>query len=84
MSKNKKQYICTICGHVGLSKKKVPGSLIIEVMLWLAFLLPGVIYSIWRMASAKEVCESCGNATLIPTDTPKGQELLNQQRPQQI
>lgn len=77
---NKKEFICTTCYKVGNSVKKTPGSIWIEIILWLFFLLPGVIYSVWRLMSKKEVCQSCGNPTLIPIDTPKGQELFRKHK----
>ena len=43
-----KQMICTKCGHVGKPKKKVKGSIFIEIILWLMLIVPGLIYSIWK------------------------------------
>lgn len=74
----KQQFICTACHHVGNRKKVTPGSFWIELFLWLFFVLPGVVYSLYRFLSKKEVCEACGNPTMIPTNTPKGQELLKE------
>jgi len=72
----KKQYICTTCKSVGTPKKVTPGSIWIEIILWVAFIFPGLLYSIWRLISKKEVCSQCGSSTLIPLDTPAGKELL--------
>jgi len=58
-------------------KKTMKGSFLIEVILWLTFIIPGVIYSIWRLANTPLVCPKCGKESLIPTDTPKGVELKN-------
>lgn len=71
----KKQYICTMCKSVGVPKQVTPGSIWIEILLWLLMIVPGLLYSIWRLISRKEVCSQCGNATLIPLDTPAGREL---------
>ena len=70
--------ICTKCGTVGMGKMFTPGSMFCELVLWLAFLLPGLIYSVWRLSSKKRVCESCGSADLIPVDSPAGQKLLKE------
>ena len=51
-----------------------------EVFCWLLFLLPGLIYSIWRLTSRYNACPKCKNASMIPLDTPKGQELLAKQQ----
>lgn len=62
---------------MGSPKTFTPGSIWIEIVLWLFFIVPGLCYSLWRLISRKEICQQCGSATLIPTDTPAGQELLN-------
>lgn len=62
--------LCTTCGHTGEPRSETPGSLLIEVILWLCFLIPGVIYTVWRHNRRHEVCSKCGSATLIPPDSP--------------
>jgi hypothetical protein len=47
---------CPNCGTIGKPKKKTKGSFAIEVLLWLCFLIPGLIYSLWRMTSKVPVC----------------------------
>lgn len=69
------QKICTNCHYVG--KGKAPGSFLIEVVLWLSFIVPGLIYSIWRFGQKKRICPLCGSSSMIPVDTPKGQELIS-------
>lgn len=73
--------VCTNCGHVGYSKKAVKGSLGVEIVLWLFFLLPGLIYTIWRNSKSAryEACVVCGKATLVPANTPMGQKLMADQ-----
>jgi hypothetical protein len=61
---------CTACGHLGKPRMRTQGSLLIEIALWIAFIVPGVIYSIWRHTTRGEVCEACGAANLIPPDSP--------------
>ena len=61
---------CTSCGHEGRAKTKTRGSLLIEVVLWLCFLIPGLIYSIWRQGSKFKACTSCGAANLVPLSSP--------------
>lgn len=70
-----KEMICTQCGTVGNGKKSAKGSFLIEVILWLCFLIPGLIYSIWRVSGNKPACRSCGSASLVPLDSPVGQKL---------
>ena len=75
-----KQYVCTMCGYVGLPKRTAKGSLGIEIILWLCFLIPGLIYSMWRLASYHNACPECKNASMIPTDSPKGRKLVEENR----
>lgn len=61
---------CTSCGHEGPTKMFTKGSIWIEIILWLCFLVPGIIYSIWRHNTRAPVCHSCGARTLVPTSSP--------------
>lgn len=70
------KYICTACGHVGRPDRITKGSFLIEIVLWLFFIVPGLIYTIWRLTSKHSACPKCSNPTIIPVDTPKGQELI--------
>ncbi|MBP8979442.1 hypothetical protein KBG23_03120 [Candidatus Dojkabacteria bacterium] len=75
MGKFNKEMICTECGYIGKPKKWMKGSFFIELILWLAFLVPGIIYTIWRVTNTVAICPKCEKETLIPTDTPRGAEL---------
>ncbi len=48
-------------------------------MLWLCFLIPGLIYSIWRRSGNLNACPSCGQTSLIPLFSPGGKELILKQ-----
>jgi hypothetical protein len=67
-----KQLICSACGTVGKPKTETRGSIFIEIILWLCFLVPGLIYTIWRLTTRRPVCRACGGAQLLPLDTPGG------------
>lgn len=68
--------ICTQCGHVGKSVYVTKGSMLAEAGLWLFFLLPGLIYSVWRLSSKTSVCAQCKNPSLIPLDSPNARKVL--------
>jgi hypothetical protein len=68
--------ICTRCGHRGEARYDNPGSLAIEIVLWLCFIVPGVVYSIWRHAAAVAICESCGGREFIPANSPIGRKMV--------
>lgn len=78
MFQKPKQLICTQCGNTGKPQRKVKGNLLIEIILWLFFILPGLIYSIWRTSSYYKACKVCGSTTLIPLDSPLGKKTLKE------
>jgi len=67
-------YICTTCGTTASPKNHTKGSIFIEIILWLAFIVPGLIYSIWRLTSKQQICPACMKPTMIPLNTPAGQK----------
>ena len=74
----KKEMICTHCGYSGKTDLKVKGSFMIELLLWCCFIIPGLIYSIWRVSNKIVVCPKCKGETMIPIDSPMGQKLLGE------
>lgn len=74
----KGEMYCTTCGSVGGSRRHVPGSILIEILLWICFFIPGVIYSIWRHSSSKNACRVCHMTTQIPAQSPLAQKMINE------
>lgn len=75
-------FICRDCGHVGDPTYATRGTFCLEAALWLCFIVPGLLYSVWRLASRSERrCRKCGNVSLIPTDSPVGKQLLEAHPP---
>lgn len=68
--------LCITCGHVGPSKRETRGSFIVEVFLWFIFLLPGIVYSLWRHATRYDACPECGAANMIPATSPVARKLM--------
>jgi hypothetical protein len=73
--------VCAQCGSAAGTKVITKGSLLVEIFLWLLFLLPGLIYSIWRHASRTKGCRVCGSESIVPANSPVGRELLLRQQP---
>jgi hypothetical protein len=71
-----KPMVCTTCGHHGPTKNHTRGSVLIEIVLWLLFIVPGLIYSLWRLSTRRKVCSACEATTLVPADTPAGRRML--------
>lgn len=74
---NVQRSVCTVCGYKGGQKRDTPGSFIVEIVLWFFFIIPGVIYTLWRLSSKRYVCPSCGNQSTIAWVTPRGTEIVN-------
>ena len=67
--------LCVTCHHVGRPRLITRGSILVELVLWLCFLAPGLIYSIWRHTSRYTGCAACGSRELIPCDSPRAQQM---------
>jgi hypothetical protein len=72
--------LCTRCGTIGSTKTATEGSFAIELVLWVCFIFPGLIYSIWRLTTRKRVCRQCGSAELIPSTSPRARQILRELR----
>lgn len=59
------RYFCTQC-HTYSNTAKMKGNGWIEALLYLFYILPGVIYSVWRRSGQPNACPTCGHAALIP------------------
>jgi len=70
--------ICSACGMMGRPVKVTRGGCAIEIALWLLLLIPGIIYTIWRLTTNYDACAYCGSSDVIPLGTPRGQALFKQ------
>ena len=70
--------VCTQCGYVGKPKRAIKGNGFIEIILWLCFIIPGLVYSIWRSSSRYKVCPKCRNASLIPMDSTRAKTIMSE------
>lgn len=56
--------LCKNCDFVGSGA--LPGHGWVEALLWLCYLVPGAIYSIWRRGRGAYVCPRCHAPYMIP------------------
>lgn len=61
---------CKACGSTGAADHHTPGNGLIELVLWICFIVPGLIYSIWRISARTHKCAACGSKDLVPTNSP--------------
>ena len=69
LSRGKRRF-CPDCGYEGRAGSKVSGSLLLEIVLWLLFIVPGLIYSVWRTGTRRPACSMCGSERLVPPNSP--------------
>jgi hypothetical protein len=74
--------VCTVCGSVSEPRSITKGSTFIELILWLCFIIPGLVYSVWRLSSRYEACRECESTSIVPIDTPVGRNLVATHHPE--
>lgn len=74
-----KEVVCVQCESVETAKTHVKGHFIIELFLWMLFLLPGLVYSIWRLTTKSKVCKSCLSPDIVPVESPRAKRILQNQ-----
>jgi len=67
MSKNKNMH-CTSCG-TDTNAPILKGNGWVELLLWLCYLVPGLIYTVWRRSKEPSVCPNCKKESLIPAES---------------
>lgn len=68
--------VCTRCLTTAPPKTYTPGSIIIELFAWLLLLLPGLVYSLWRISARYTGCSACGARETVPLGSPAAQRLV--------
>lgn len=72
--------VCRDCGHIGPPVTFTPGSFAIEIVLWLFMILPGLIYTLWRVTSRHVGCSSCTSKNLVPLHSPGGRKIAEEMK----
>ena len=70
------EMLCVECENASRITSKARGSFSIELILWLFLIVPGIIYSVWRLAKKVYTCPCCGSNNMIPFNSPKAQKIL--------
>ncbi len=66
------KYICTNCGYDDKGKLKLRGSKGMEWFIWIAFLIPGPFYTLWRRVGVKRQCPNCHLHTIVKATSDAG------------
>jgi hypothetical protein len=75
---SKKTLICPDCGNIGKTISITKESFLIEIIIWLMFLIPRVLYSVWGLSTRIKGCSLCGSQHMIPVFPPRGQTSLTE------
>jgi hypothetical protein len=57
--------MCTECFHVAVPDTVLPGSDFVELLAWVCFGLPGLLYCWWRHINRIKVCPHCHGRELL-------------------
>ena len=68
------EQVCTNCHYVG--RGKTPGSFFVEIVLWFMMILPGFLYTAWRVGKKNKMCPQCKSLEMIPKDSARAKKLL--------
>jgi hypothetical protein len=71
-----KKYVCMECGCQRDPINAKRGLLAIEILMWLLYILPGVIYSIWRRVRRQLVCPHCRNPSVVLTSSSRAMGVM--------
>ncbi|MEE9499260.1 MAG: hypothetical protein V3V24_07960 [Nitrospinaceae bacterium] len=66
-----KKYVCMECGCQRDPIDANRGLWVVEIFMWLLYILPGVIYSIWRRVRKHQVCPKCRNPSVVLTSSSR-------------
>ena len=75
---SRRDIVCAQCGYIGKPKVFTPGYFSIEILLWICFLLSGLIYTVWRGSARYKGCPKCGSKEIVPLNTPRGMKLFKE------
>ena len=61
---------CLTCGMEAPPGLVPKGHGFIELVMWLCFIVPGLIYSIWRRSNPVQCCSVCHATNVVPQNAP--------------
>lgn len=72
--------ICLKCESESDGEDNYKGSVLITIILLICFIVPGIIYGIWRGSTRHKTCPYCKSSEIIPLDTPAGRRITEKLR----
>jgi len=72
---------CKECGESGMPFSLTPGSIYLEFALYLCFFIPGLVYSVWRLAGRGPACPHCKIKNgMISARSPMAKRLMTKEQ----
>lgn len=71
-----RKYLCMECGCQRDPIIAKRGFLVIELFMWLMYILPGIIYSIWRRVRTQQVCSNCRTPSIVLTSSSRAMGMM--------
>jgi len=71
-----KKYVCMECGCQREPIDAKRGLLVIEIFMWLLYIIPGIIYSIWRRVRKQKVCSKCRTPSVVLTSSSRAMGVM--------
>ncbi|MFA7174107.1 MAG: hypothetical protein WC340_12000 [Kiritimatiellia bacterium] len=78
------RYICSNCGSYTNGTSHTKGYFVLEIILWLCWVIPGLLYTMWRLTTRGKVCHLCKCDTLTPVNSPMGRKLQKEFQSKQL
>ena len=67
--------ICKTCEEQVSLVNTTPGSIWVEIVLWMLFCAPGLVYSVWRLSKRRLVCSQCMGSDLVHESSAAGRRI---------
>ena len=68
--------LCLHCGFIGRPKLITKGTFGTELLLYFCFVVPGLLYSLWRLTTRCRACPMCEMPNMIPAGSPAARQYL--------
>lgn len=75
-----KEKLCPHCYYQGKFTKRLGGNAAVELLLYMFFILPGIVYTSHRHRSSKDICPECDQDQGLPIKSKRAIELLEQRK----
>ena len=67
--------VCTKCGYYG--EGQYPGSLAVEIILWIVLAVLGILYSWWRrILNTDDICPKCLAKSMVSIQSNEGKDAI--------